>query len=69
MEHITAEHESSSATLSKEARRWATKIARENNNIKENVRKLQMYNAMRESGQKVLFYYYELIWDQYYSFL
>lgn len=53
MEHITAEHESSSATLSKEARRWATKIARENNNIKENVRKLQMYNAMREAGQKV----------------
>lgn len=66
MEHITAEHESSSATLSKEARRWATKIARENNNIKENVRKLQMYNAMRESGQKVQYYfhYYELIRDQ-----
>lgn len=53
VEHITAEHDSSAATLSKEARRWATKIARENNNIKENVRKLQIYNALRESGQRV----------------
>ncbi|KAL1502322.1 hypothetical protein ABEB36_007483 [Hypothenemus hampei] len=52
VDHITVEHESASATLSKEARRWATKITRENNNIKENVRKLQLYNTMRESGQK-----------------
>ncbi|XP_074028247.1 FCH and double SH3 domains nervous wreck isoform X6 [Leptinotarsa decemlineata] len=51
--HVTAEHDSSAATLSKEARRWATKIARENNNIRDSVRKLQIYNALRESGQKV----------------
>ncbi|XP_030766013.1 protein nervous wreck isoform X3 [Sitophilus oryzae] len=52
VDHVTAEHDSASATLSKEARRWATKIARENNNIRESVRKLQLYNAMREAGQK-----------------
>lgn len=50
---VTADHESSAATLSKEARRWATRIARENNSVRENVRKLQVYNALRESGQKV----------------
>ncbi|KAG5898079.1 hypothetical protein JTB14_001784 [Gonioctena quinquepunctata] len=53
MDRVTAEHDSSAATLSKEARRWATKIARENNNIRESVRKMQIYNALRESGQKV----------------
>ncbi|XP_048523850.1 protein nervous wreck-like isoform X3 [Dendroctonus ponderosae] len=52
VDHITVDHDSAAATLSKEARRWATKIARENNNIKENIRKLQTYNAMREAGQK-----------------
>lgn len=52
-DQITAEHDSSAATLSKEARRWATKIARENNIIRESVRKLHIYNALRESGQKV----------------
>ncbi|XP_050518858.1 protein nervous wreck isoform X2 [Diabrotica virgifera virgifera] len=53
VEHVTADHDSSSATLSKEARRWATKIARENNNVKESVRKLQIYHALKESGQRV----------------
>lgn len=53
VDHITAEHESAAATLSKEARRWATRIARENNNIRESVRRLQIYNALRESGQRV----------------
>ncbi|KAK4877431.1 hypothetical protein RN001_009937 [Aquatica leii] len=53
VEHITAEHDSAAATLSKEARRWATKIARENNNIKDFVRRLQIYNALRESGQRI----------------
>ncbi|XP_066149129.1 protein nervous wreck isoform X2 [Euwallacea fornicatus] len=52
LDRITADQETAAATLSKEARRWATKIARENNNIKENVRKLQLFNAMRETGQK-----------------
>ncbi|KAK5642779.1 hypothetical protein RI129_008946 [Pyrocoelia pectoralis] len=53
VEHITADHDSAAATLSKEARRWATKIARENNNIKDYVRRLQIYNALRESGQRI----------------
>ncbi|KAJ3661088.1 hypothetical protein Zmor_005506 [Zophobas morio] len=53
VETITAEHDSAAATLSKEARRWATRIARENNVIRESVKKLQIYNALRESGQKV----------------
>ncbi|XP_031346627.1 protein nervous wreck isoform X2 [Photinus pyralis] len=53
VEHITAEHDSAAATLSKEARRWATKIARDNNNIKDYVRRLQIYNALRESGQRI----------------
>jgi hypothetical protein len=50
---ITAEHDSAAATLSKEARRWATRIARENNIIRESARKLQIYSALRESGQRV----------------
>lgn len=54
VDHVTADHESAAATLSKEARRWATRIAKENNNIKEFVRKLQTYNAYRENGQKVI---------------
>lgn len=50
---IMAEHENAASTLSKEARRWATKIAREDNNIKEYVKKLQIYQALRDSGQRV----------------
>lgn len=53
VETITAEHDSSAATLSKEARRWATKIARENNTIRENIRKVQIYSALKDSGQRV----------------
>ncbi|CAG9856160.1 unnamed protein product [Phyllotreta striolata] len=53
VDRVTAEHDSSTATLSKEARRWATKIARENNNVRESVRKLQIYHSMKEAGQKV----------------
>ncbi|KAK9877158.1 hypothetical protein WA026_016901 [Henosepilachna vigintioctopunctata] len=50
---ITAEHENAAATLSKEAWRWATKIARDNNTIKECSKRLQIYNALRDSGQRV----------------
>lgn len=50
---ISADHESAATTLSKEARRWAQRIVRDNNNIRECVRKLQIYNALRDSGQKV----------------
>lgn len=53
VDHVTAEQESAAATLSKEARRWATRIARETNSVRENVRKLQLYNALREAGQRV----------------
>ncbi|CAH1119737.1 unnamed protein product [Phaedon cochleariae] len=53
VDHVTAEHDSAAAALSKEARRWATKIARENNNVREYVRKVQIFNALREAGQKV----------------
>lgn len=49
---MTADVESSAATLSKEARRWATRIAREANSVRENVRKLQLYTALRDAGQK-----------------
>lgn len=53
IDHVTAEHESAAATLSKEARKWANRIARDNNCVRESVRKLQIFNALRESGQKV----------------
>ncbi|KAK6628801.1 hypothetical protein RUM43_002617 [Polyplax serrata] len=53
VDKITAEHSSAVVTLSKEAKRWATKIGRENNCIKENNRKLQTLLALRDSGQKV----------------
>lgn len=52
---ISADHESALATLSKEARRWAMRIARENNNVKDCIRRLQIYNSLRESGQKVFY--------------
>lgn len=44
-------------TLTKEARRWATKIAREINTYNESKRKLKAYQHMRESGQKVYLYH------------
>ena len=54
IDKITAEHSSAVVTLSKEAKRWATKIGRENNCIKENNKKLQTLLALRDSGQKVI---------------
>ncbi|XP_054276253.1 protein nervous wreck-like isoform X1 [Macrosteles quadrilineatus] len=52
IEKITAEHTSAVETLRREAKRWATRIARENNNIRESTRKLQVFQALRDSGQK-----------------
>ncbi|KAG8335699.1 F-BAR and double SH3 domains protein 2 [Homalodisca vitripennis] len=52
IDKITAEHTSAVETLRKEAKRWATRIARENNNIRESSRKLQVFQALRDSGQK-----------------
>lgn len=51
MDHAAAQ------TLSKEARRWATKIAREINTYRESNRKLNALQALRDSGQKVNFYF------------
>ena len=61
VDKITADHTSAVATLSKEAKRWATRIARENNNIRESTRKLQVFQALRDSGQKVSISSFSLI--------
>lgn len=55
IDHVTAEHESAAATLSKEARKWATRMARDSNCVRDSIRKLQIYSALKESGQKVKF--------------
>ncbi|XP_023245872.1 F-BAR and double SH3 domains protein 2 [Copidosoma floridanum] len=51
VERITVDN-AAAQTLTKEARRWATKIAREINTYNESKRKLKAYQQMRESGQK-----------------
>ncbi|XP_043463279.1 protein nervous wreck isoform X1 [Leptopilina heterotoma] len=48
---VTADH-SAASSLGKEARRWATRIAREVGSIRENNRKLQVLYQLKESGQK-----------------
>lgn len=60
IDHITADHGGVVTILSQEAIRWATRIIRETNNIKENTRKLQVFQALRESGQKVKTHTYSL---------
>jgi len=52
---VTADHASAVVSLSKEAKRWAARIARETNNIRECVRKLQVFQQLRDSGQKVVY--------------
>jgi hypothetical protein len=54
VDKVTADHASAVVSLSKEAKRWATRIARETNNIREYTRKLQVFQQLRDSGQKVL---------------
>ena len=49
---VTADH-SAASSLGKEAHRWATRIAREVGSIKENTLKLQIFQQLKESGQKV----------------
>ncbi|KAG7211508.1 hypothetical protein KM043_010777 [Ampulex compressa] len=51
VDRITADH-SAATTLGKEARRWSTRIAREVSSVRENNRKLQVYQQLKESGQK-----------------
>ncbi|XP_055686958.1 protein nervous wreck isoform X2 [Lutzomyia longipalpis] len=50
---ITAEHESAAANLSREAKIMASRIVRENTNIKEYVKKLAICQALRDAGQRV----------------
>nr|CAD7451456.1 unnamed protein product [Timema bartmani] len=50
---ITAEHPSVVQSLGKEAKRWATRISRENINVREYTRRLQVFQGLRDSGQKV----------------
>ncbi|XP_043679826.1 protein nervous wreck isoform X2 [Vespula pensylvanica] len=51
VDRITADH-AAATTLGKEARRWSTRIAREVGSIRENNRKLQVLQQLKESGQK-----------------
>ncbi|XP_061713876.1 protein nervous wreck isoform X2 [Cydia pomonella] len=49
---VTMEHESVAQTLAQEARRWATRVVRETALVRDATRKLHLYQAMREAGQK-----------------
>ncbi|KAE8746077.1 hypothetical protein FOCC_FOCC007200 [Frankliniella occidentalis] len=49
---VTADHSAAAATLSKEARRWSNRIARENNSIRECNRKLVALQQLKDQGQK-----------------
>ncbi|XP_055624685.1 protein nervous wreck isoform X2 [Toxorhynchites rutilus septentrionalis] len=49
---ITAEHESAAETLNREGKRWAGRVARENNVVRENARKLAICTALREAGHR-----------------
>lgn len=49
------EHEAVIQTLAQEARRWATRVVRETALVKEATRKMHLYQAMRDAGQKVSF--------------
>ncbi|XP_053686877.1 protein nervous wreck [Sabethes cyaneus] len=49
---ITADHESAAETLNREGKRWAGRVARENNVIRENARKLAVCTALREAGHR-----------------
>lgn len=50
---VTIEHESVAQTLGGEARRWATRVVRETALVRDATRKLHLYQAMRDAGQKV----------------
>ncbi|XP_023938630.2 protein nervous wreck [Bicyclus anynana] len=50
---VTMEHETVSQTLAQEARRWATRVVRETALVRDATRKLHLYQAMRDAGQKV----------------
>ncbi|KAF6200570.1 hypothetical protein GE061_005013, partial [Apolygus lucorum] len=49
---VSVEHSSSAAMLSREAKRWCQRIARESANVREATAKLQNLIGLREQGQK-----------------
>uniref|UniRef100_A0A182JYR8 FCH and double SH3 domains protein 2 n=1 Tax=Anopheles christyi TaxID=43041 RepID=A0A182JYR8_9DIPT len=49
---ITADHDSAADTLSREGKRWAGRVARESNVIRECARKLAVCTALREAGHR-----------------
>ncbi|XP_029735173.2 protein nervous wreck isoform X2 [Aedes albopictus] len=49
---ITADHDSAAETLNREGKRWAGRVARESNVIRENARKLAICTALREAGHR-----------------
>uniref|UniRef100_A0A182N7I7 FCH and double SH3 domains protein 2 n=1 Tax=Anopheles dirus TaxID=7168 RepID=A0A182N7I7_9DIPT len=49
---ITADHDSAAETLSREGKRWAGRVARESNVIRECARKLAVCTALREAGHR-----------------
>ncbi|XP_055603690.1 protein nervous wreck [Uranotaenia lowii] len=49
---ITADHESATETLNREGKRWAGRVARESNVIRENAKKLAICTALREAGHR-----------------
>ena len=49
---ITADHESAADTLNREGKRWAARVARENNIIREYSRKLALCQSLREAGHR-----------------
>lgn len=53
VEHVTIEHDSVAQMLAQEARRWATRVVRETALVRDATRKLTVYQAMRDAGQKV----------------
>ncbi|XP_049884747.1 protein nervous wreck [Pectinophora gossypiella] len=50
---VTMDHESVVQTLAQEARRWATRVVRETALVRDATRKIHLYQAMRDAGQKV----------------
>lgn len=58
---VTIEHESVAQTLGQEARRWATRVLRETSLVRDATRKMHVYQAMRDAGQKVKFLFFYLL--------
>lgn len=49
---ITAEHDSVLQTLNHEGKRWAGRVARESHVVRENTRRVAVYQALRDSGHR-----------------